>query len=100
MISTSHRLPDLSESDRHESFTFQAAPGTEILFDDDGFLADRLQHLEHITKGDSRVLLVPQPSKTDPNDPLRWSDAKKAIVFFFAFMGSITGPIMAAAEID
>ncbi|KAJ5690485.1 hypothetical protein N7462_004877 [Penicillium macrosclerotiorum] len=82
---------------------FHAVPGTEILFDQDskhGALADRIHQLEHLKKGDSRILLVPQPSTTNPNDPLRWSALKKNIVFFngcwFAFMGAITGPIMAA----
>lgn len=82
---------------------FDAAPGTEILYDQasqDGAFADRLHGLKHRTKGDSRILLVPQPSLNDPNDPLRWSSLKKHLTFFngcwFAFMGAITGPIMAA----
>ncbi|OJJ33646.1 hypothetical protein ASPWEDRAFT_114016 [Aspergillus wentii DTO 134E9] len=70
-------------------------PGTEILYDNDNAYANRLQHR---SKGDSRILLVPQPS-SDPNDPLRWSRTKKGFIFanacWYAFMGSITGPIMA-----
>ncbi|KAL6851395.1 hypothetical protein ACO1O0_008523 [Amphichorda felina] len=82
---------------------FDAAPGTEVLFDQgsqDGELAERLHQLKHRTKGDSRVLLVPQPSLNDPNDPLSWPVWKKGLTFFngcwFAFLGSVTGPIMAA----
>jgi hypothetical protein len=76
-------------------------PGTEILFDnEDGGVSDRLHQLRHRTSGDGRMLLVPQPSIDDPNDPLSWSTAKKSLTFFngcwFAFMGAITGPIMAA----
>lgn len=82
---------------------FRAAPGTEILFDEGsehGVLSDRLRQLKHRTKGDERIVLVPQPSTTDPNDPLSWSSFKKSVAFFngcwYAFMGAITGPIMAA----
>ncbi|KAL4954657.1 major facilitator superfamily domain-containing protein [Aspergillus filifer] len=82
---------------------FHSAPGTEVLFDDaskHGAISDRLHQLKHRTKGDSRMLLVPQPSINDPNDPLRWPGWKKKITFFnacwYAFMGAITGPIMAA----
>lgn len=81
---------------------FQAAPGTEILYDTDGKADTHLHDLQHATHGDSRILLVPQPSLTDPNDPLRWSQAKKWITLlngcWYAFMGSVTGPIMAAGE--
>ncbi|KAL4783735.1 major facilitator superfamily domain-containing protein [Aspergillus varians] len=80
-----------------------SAPGTEILFDDasrHGAISDRLHQLKHRTKGDSRMLLVPQPSLNDPNDPLSWPRWKKHLTFFlacwYAFMGAITGPIMAA----
>ena len=80
---------------------YRAAPGTEILFDEaknHGAFAERLHSLKHVQKGDSRILLVPQPSTVDPNDPLSWSQVKKSLTFFnacwYAFMGSITGPIM------
>ena len=62
------------------------APGTALLFD-----------THH---GKARVLPVPQPSLTDPNDPLKWPKLKKWLVLLlgslYAFMGSVTGPIMAA----
>lgn len=101
--SASEKVAKSGVADHKLAMQFDAAPGTEILYDQgsqDGELADRLHHLKHRTKGDSRMLLVPQPSLNDPNDPLRWSATKKSLVFFsgcwFAFMGSITGPIMAA----
>ncbi|KAL3470360.1 major facilitator superfamily domain-containing protein [Aspergillus californicus] len=79
---------------------YHNAPGTEVLFDDSSNGSDRLHQLKHRTSGDSRMLLVPQPSLNDPNDPLRWPAWKKNLVFFngcwYAFMGAITGPIMAA----
>jgi hypothetical protein len=84
--------------------TFKAAPGTEILIDNDegGATAQRLHRLQHVSRGDSHILLVPQPSLTDVNDPLRWGIVKKWIVLlngvFFAFNGAMTGPIMAAGK--
>jgi hypothetical protein len=84
---------------------FQAAPGTEILFDEEGehgATSKWLHTLQHVQKGDSHILLVPQPSLTDPNDPFRWSLVKNWAVLanavFYAFMGAVTGPIMAAGE--
>jgi hypothetical protein len=84
---------------------FKAAPGTEILYDPDGehgSSSQRLHELQHVQKGDGHYLLVPQPSLTDPNDPLLWSTTKKWAAFanglYYAFLGSVTGPIMAACE--
>lgn len=97
--------PSPTTDDHVDSEHFHAVPGTEILFDGNrhGALGAQLEHLEHLGTGDSRVLLIPQPSKTDPNDPLRWSTFKKNVVFFngcwYAFMGAITGPIMAAGTL-
>ncbi|KAF5566668.1 major facilitator superfamily transporter [Fusarium phyllophilum] len=80
-----------------ETATSTRPPGTELLYDN----ASHLQYVKD-TQG-NHIILVPQPSTTDPNDPLRWSRAKKWIVFlngvFYAFMGSVTGPIMAAGMI-
>ncbi|CAI7596690.1 unnamed protein product [Penicillium palitans] len=93
-------LPHGSEKKVMEQI--HAAPGTEILFDgsDNGSISGRLHQMKHRESGDGRMLLVPQPSMNDPNDPLNWSSAKKSLTFFngcwFAFMGAITGPIMAA----
>lgn len=90
------------QSDENVAAHLRAVPGTEILFDEgsnNGALFD-VSQLKHRTKGDSRVLLVPQPSTNDPNDPLNWTSTKKNVAFFngcwYAFMGAITGPIMAA----
>jgi hypothetical protein len=92
------------ESENEMEARLRVTPGTEILFDGgsgDGILADGSQ-LKHRTSGDRRVLLVPQPSTNDPNDPLNWTTSKKSVTFFngcwYAFMGAITGPIMAAGR--
>ena len=80
---------------------FVAAPGTEIMMDEDspGATERRLHLLQHADVGDGHILLVPQPSLTNPNDPLRWPVAKKWVVLangvFYAFNGAITGPMMA-----
>lgn len=79
---------------------FDQVPGTEILYDEGPDGQEGHSHLKHRMRGDARVLLVPQPSRTDANDPLNWSTWKKNLTFFngcwYAFMGAITGPIMAA----
>ena len=80
---------------------FVAAPGTEIMMDEDGGGATerRLHLLQHADGGDGHILLVPQPSLTDQNDPLRWSTPKKWTVLMngvaYAFNGAVTGPMMA-----
>lgn len=78
------------------------APGTERLFKS-GQPESNTTGLQFIQRGENQILLVPQPSLTDPNDPLRWSLAKKWGTFLngigYAFMGSVTGPIMAAGMI-
>jgi hypothetical protein len=79
---------------------FVAAPGTEILMDEDGSGATekKLHLLQHAKSGDGHILLVPQPSLTDPNDPLRWSITKKWVVLMngvaYAFNGAVTGPMV------
>lgn len=81
------------------------APGTELLYDlhgDSSIAGEYVHSLQHVKKGDSHILLVPQPSLTDPNDPLLWSRLKKSIVFSnglaYSFLGAVTGPIMAAGD--
>ncbi|PCD27009.1 hypothetical protein AU210_013427 [Fusarium oxysporum f. sp. radicis-cucumerinum] len=86
-----------------ETTTSTRPPGTELLYDNDNIGAST-NHLQYVKdKQGNHIILVPQPSTTDPSDPLRWSKAKKWIVFlngvFYAFMGSVTGPIMAAGMI-
>jgi hypothetical protein len=58
---------------------YDAPPGTEILMDEDspGATECRLHQLQHAKTGDGHILLVPQPSLTDPNDPLLWSAPMK-----------------------
>jgi hypothetical protein len=80
---------------------YDAVPGTEILVDQSNgnkFGSDSDTY-QHVTRGDARILLVPQPSLTDRNDPLRWPKWKKWLVFgnglLYAFMGAVTGPMMA-----
>ncbi|KAJ5548470.1 hypothetical protein N7513_005704 [Penicillium frequentans] len=78
-----------------------SAPGTELLIDQDN--SDAIQHYQHVAHGDSHLLLVPQPSLTDPNDPLLWPRWKKWTVFgnglFYSFNGGVTGPMMAGGMI-
>jgi hypothetical protein len=95
--------PDVIETGDGIAAVFHAAPGTEILYDaegEQGATSQHLHELQHVQKGDSHILLVPQPSLTDPNDPLRWSLIKKWVVLmngvWYAFNGAVTGPIMAA----
>lgn len=95
----------MSSSNFDEIHEIGAVPGTEILFDHSGSHLDShgdFSEYQHLKKGDSRVLLVPQPSTTDPNDPLRWSTTKKWATFLnalaYAFLGGVTGPIMAACK--
>jgi hypothetical protein len=57
---------------------YRVAPGTETLIDENN--NDYLHHLQHANVGDGKTLLVPQPSLTDPNDPLRWPGWKKWLV--------------------
>ncbi|KAH9210421.1 major facilitator superfamily domain-containing protein [Leptodontidium sp. 2 PMI_412] len=85
---------------------FANAPGTEILMDDDGpgTSGQYLHTLQHAKTGDGHILLVPQPSLTDPNDPLRWSTPWKWTVLMngvaYAFNGAVTGPMMAGGMIQ
>ncbi|CZR64179.1 uncharacterized protein PAC_14076 [Phialocephala subalpina] len=82
---------------------FVAAPGTEILMDEDGPGAteEMLHRLQHAKDGDGHILLVPQPSLTDPNDPLRWSAFKKWVVLMNGVAyASMTGPMMAGGMLQ
>lgn len=97
----------LESTDSIDSITanLKPAPGTEILYDQDGEhgkVSGRLRQLQHVRKGDSHILLVPQPSLEDPNDPLSWPSWKKWATFAnglgYSFLGAVTGPIMAACK--
>lgn len=82
------------------------APGTQILYDlstdESGHHGD-FEGYQHLKRGDGHILLVPQPSKTDPRDPLKWPVWLKVSTFanalLYAFLGGVTGPIMAACEL-
>ena len=93
--------PSNSDAIEGAAAAFQRAPGTEILYDQGNHVAAdlNLHECQHHRRG---VLLVPQPSLTDPNDPLRWSLVKKWTVFStglaYSFLGAVTGPIMAACK--
>ncbi|KAL3455060.1 major facilitator superfamily domain-containing protein [Aspergillus heterothallicus] len=86
---------------------YDAVPGTEILIDQgngNDKTASGFGAYQHVTRGDARILLVPQPSLTDPNDPLRWPKWKKWLVFgnglLYAFNGAVTGPMMAGGMLQ
>lgn len=79
---------------------YQDAPGTEILVDQNEHDKEYLHGYQHVVnRQDARILLVPQPSLDDPNDPLRWPRWKKWLTFFnglfYTFNGAMTGPMMA-----
>jgi hypothetical protein len=93
----------MTDKDDQISQIYRAAPGTHVLYDNGGnnsAVSKDLKLLQHTKKGDGHILLVPQPSLVDPNDPLRWSTVKKWLTFsntiWYAFNGAVTGPIMAA----
>lgn len=56
----------------------ETAPGTELLIYDEN--NESHKNLQTTSKDDIRIILVPQPSLTDPNDPLRWPLWKKWVV--------------------
>ncbi|KAL4985738.1 major facilitator superfamily domain-containing protein [Aspergillus falconensis] len=83
----------------------ETAPGTELLIDQSSENSGRnLSAYQHVKHGDGRILLVPQPSHADRNDPLRWPLWKKWLAFgnalFFAFNGAMTGPMMAGGMLQ
>lgn len=78
------------------------APGTELLIYNEQ--DERHSQLQYTAKDKVKIILVPQPSLTDPNDPLRWSLRKKWIVFThglaYSFLGSLIGPAMSGGELS
>jgi hypothetical protein len=62
---------------------YDAVPGTEILVDQSNGnkSTSDFERYQHVIRGDARILLVLQPSLTDPNDPIRWPKWKKRLVF-------------------
>lgn len=84
---------------------YQDAPGTEILVDQNERDKEYLHGYQHVvTHRNTRILLVPQPSLNDPNDPLRWPRWKKWITLFnglfYSFNGAMTGPMMAGGRMQ
>lgn len=81
---------------------YQSSPGTEILVDQSGPGHGNLRGYRHVSHGDNRILLVPQPSLNDPNDPLHWPRWKKWLTLFngcfYTFNGAMTGPMMAGGQ--
>lgn len=87
----------MSNEIKHQPKPYTAAPGTELLIDQEHL--GSVHDYQHVAYGDGQIILVPQPSLKDPNDPLLWSRLKKWLTFgnglFYAFNGAVTGPIMA-----
>lgn len=84
---------------------YQDAPGTEILVDQNEHDKEYLHGYQHVVNHqDAQILLVPQPSLDDPNDPLRWPRWKKWLTFFnglfYTFNGAMTGPMMAGGRMQ
>lgn len=97
-------MPSPTE-DRTLVDSITAVPGTEFLYDLSSESADvsgEFEGYQHLRKGDGHILLVPQPSTSDLNDPLKWSALRKVATFVnalsYAFLGGVTGPIMAACR--
>ncbi|OKL60813.1 hypothetical protein UA08_03913 [Talaromyces atroroseus] len=88
-------MPGKIQDQRHE------APGTELLIDQDCLARHNYKHVDY---GQKRILLVPQPSLENPDDPLVWPRWKKWLTFAnglaYAFLGSVTGPMMAGGMIQ
>ncbi|GME87388.1 hypothetical protein B5S28_g1574 [[Candida] boidinii] len=78
-------LPQRTKQEIEAQAAEDWVPGTVHLVDVNHDL-----NVEH--NGDSDVVLIPQPSD-DPNDPLRWSKAKKhwqfVILFYWSFLTSV-----------
>lgn len=66
------------------------APGTELLIYDGN--NESHKNLQTTGKDDIRIILVPQPSLTDPNDPLRWPAWKKWVVGLTELFSLRTSP--------
>ncbi|ETS81161.1 hypothetical protein PFICI_06163 [Pestalotiopsis fici W106-1] len=84
----------------------RTTPGTELLYHNDKDHAITTVEgypIQYIERDDGCIILVPQPSPNDPNDPLRWPAWLKWSTFLnalsYSFMGGVTGPIMAAMMI-
>ncbi|VUC30476.1 unnamed protein product [Clonostachys rosea] len=103
MASTSEKAEGSASHPMATNKSSQQTSGTVRLFQSTKG-DDHTDDLQFVLDSDgNRILLVPQPSLVDPNDPLRWPAWKKWATFLngvaYTFMGSVTGPIMAAGMI-
>ena len=92
-------------SNANQQLLYQDAPGTEILVDQNEDNKEYLHGYQHVViRRDTRILLVPQPSLNDPNDPLLWPQWKKWLTLFnglfYSFNGAMTGPMMAGGRMQ
>lgn len=76
----------MSSSASSSQFVEDVPPGTVHIID--------VENILDVKKGSSNIILIPPPSP-NPNDPLRWSQRKKNLQFWFlwifSFFGSMTG---------
>ncbi|KAJ7141221.1 MFS general substrate transporter [Mycena epipterygia] len=83
-------------------------PGTALFSEDPNAAAYAaydgidISTLQHGTGKDKDIILVPQPSKTDPNDPLLWPKWKKHLFFLILVYGTVlagaVGPLVASDQ--
>ncbi|KAJ7471421.1 MFS general substrate transporter [Mycena galericulata] len=83
-------------------------PGTALFSDDPNATAYAaydgidINLLQHATGKHKDIILVPQPSKTDLNDPLLWPAWKKHMFFLILIYGTVlagaVGPLVAADQ--
>ncbi|KAJ7067245.1 MFS general substrate transporter [Mycena amicta] len=83
-------------------------PGTALFSEDPNATAYAayegvdISQLQHATGKHSEIILVPQPSRLDPNDPLLWPKWKKHLFFLILVYGTLlvgaVGPLVAADQ--
>ncbi|KAJ7707446.1 MFS general substrate transporter [Mycena rosella] len=83
-------------------------PGTALFSEDPNATAYAayegvdINSLQHATGKHKDIILVPQPSKLDPNDPLLWPAWKKHMFFLILIYGTVlagaVGPLVAADQ--
>ncbi|KAF7336960.1 MFS general substrate transporter [Mycena venus] len=83
-------------------------PGTALFSEDPNATAYAayegidINMLQHATGKHKDIILVPQPSRLDPNDPLLWPAWKKHLFFLILVYGTVlagaVGPLVAADQ--
>ncbi|KAJ6512696.1 MFS general substrate transporter [Mycena sanguinolenta] len=83
-------------------------PGTALFSEDPNAVAYAayenidISTLQHATGKHKDIILVPQPSRLDPNDPLLWPTWKKHLFFLILVYGTVlagaVGPLVAADQ--